>query len=123
AREAESFYSPEDRARGWILGKDRSGKQQRMPLLTVSLAVVVQLPGATINAEHLAELLAGLKRQAKSSPDRFAARVFAPENQRQGNTLGRSDLFGVTPSDRLEGGARRQAQGRPVFTPSFMAAY
>jgi EAL domain-containing protein (putative c-di-GMP-specific phosphodiesterase class I)/GGDEF domain-containing protein/CBS domain-containing protein len=121
AREAESFYSPEDRDRGWILGKDRAGKQRRMPLLTVSLAVVVQLPGADLNAESLAEVLAGLKREAKLAPDHLAARIYPP---------GAGELEGEGSDSRLSPARGRgsnasglRQQGRPVFTPSFIAAY
>lgn len=65
--EAASFYPMEDRERGWILGRDRSGEERRMPLIGVSAAVVFLLEGASFDAESLSDLFATLKKEAKHS--------------------------------------------------------
>jgi diguanylate cyclase (GGDEF)-like protein len=66
-REAASFYSAEDRDRGWILGRDRSGAERKMPLIGVSAALVFVRVGASLEAEPLSDLLATLKKEAKLS--------------------------------------------------------
>jgi EAL domain-containing protein (putative c-di-GMP-specific phosphodiesterase class I) len=78
AREAASFYSPEDRKRGWILGKDRRGRVRRVPLMTVSIAAVFVRPDARMNLEALFDALADLKREAKSAAAHRAVRVVGP---------------------------------------------
>jgi diguanylate cyclase (GGDEF)-like protein len=75
AREVSSFYSPEDRERGWILGKDRSGRKRRMPLMTVSVAILFLRRNACMNLDDLFDALAELKREAKSTANRQAIRV------------------------------------------------
>jgi GGDEF domain-containing protein len=71
-REATSFYSPEDRERGWIVGRDRSGAERRMRLIGASIAVAFVEAGASIEEEDLSEILAELKKQAKASASRSA---------------------------------------------------
>jgi len=73
--EAASFYSPEDRERGWILGRGRSGEERRMPLIGVSAAVVFVAEGASIDAESLSDIFASLKKEAKLSASRTAHQV------------------------------------------------
>lgn len=109
AREATSFYSPEDRDRGWIVGVDRSGQERRMELLTASLAVVYLEPRGILDAEELSESLAVLKKEAKSSPSRLAIRTFSPD-------------LGMKPEP---GPALIQASGQvqPIFTPSLIASF
>lgn len=75
AREVTSFYSREDRERGWLPGKMRSGEDGRIGLLTASLAVAFVLPGSGLDAEGLSELLAKLKKTAKGSSDHMAVQV------------------------------------------------
>ncbi|MGO8693266.1 MAG: GGDEF domain-containing protein [Rectinemataceae bacterium] len=120
AREATSFYSPEDRERGWILGKDRSGTEQRMPLLTVSVAVVLLKPGARLDAEGLSEALAELKREAKTSLRRFALRIIEGEDA----DSGRADPGGDATDSPSEGQIRRGGfRALPIFTPGLIAAF
>jgi diguanylate cyclase (GGDEF)-like protein len=76
--EAVSFYSAEDRDRGWILGRDRSGEERRMPLIGVSAAVVRVGAGASLDAESLSDLFAALKKEAKLSPAHTASRSIEP---------------------------------------------
>jgi diguanylate cyclase (GGDEF)-like protein len=73
--EAASFYSPEDRDRGWILGRGRSGEERRMPLIGVSAAVVFSSEGAGLDAESLSDLFAALKKEAKLSISHSAYHV------------------------------------------------
>lgn len=75
AREVVSFYSAEDRDRGWILGKDSARKERRMGLLTVSLAAVHLPAEGGLDAEEISDLFAVLKREAKASPDHRSLRI------------------------------------------------
>jgi diguanylate cyclase (GGDEF)-like protein len=74
-REAASFYTPEDRNRGWILGRDRSGIEREMPLIGVSAAVVVSAEGFSLDADSLSDIFASLKKEAKLSKSHIAYRV------------------------------------------------
>ncbi len=73
--EAASFYSLEDRERGWILGRDRSGKERKMPIMGVSAAVLVAPPGGYMDAEALSDIFASLKKQAKTSATHLSFQV------------------------------------------------
>lgn len=77
--EAASFYSAEDRERGWILGRDRSGEERKMPLIGVSSALVFAVGGAGLDAESLSDLFAELKKKAKVSASHNAHRIIEPE--------------------------------------------
>ena len=120
AREAVSFYSPEDRERGWIIGRDRAGLEQRMPLLTVSLAVVALRPGARLDAEGLSEALAELKRRAKASPARFALRVIDPSGEAPDLAVEESEAAAGAREGRGENSGFRAP---PIFTPALIAAF
>jgi diguanylate cyclase (GGDEF)-like protein len=78
--EAASFYSPEDRERGWIVGRGRSGEERRMPLIGVSAAVVLMAEGASIDAESLSDVFASLKKEAKLSASRTAHQVLEKQD-------------------------------------------
>ncbi|HYA13096.1 MAG TPA: diguanylate cyclase [Syntrophales bacterium] len=62
------FYSEKDRQKGFIIGKDRQGNQQKFPLITISIAIV------TDNGTHfqgpldMAKKAAELKEYAKTLP-------------------------------------------------------
>ena len=120
AREATSFYVPEDRDRGWILGKDRGGVEQRFELLGVSLAVVFLAPGGRLDAEGLSDLLARLKREAKAAPDRTAAQSIGPED---GETAPRDAPATVTLKTPQRGKGSNGQRVEIVFTPSLLAAF
>lgn len=84
--EAASFYSAEDRERGWILGRGRSGEERKMPLIGVSAAVVFAAEDVSIDAESLSDIFASLKKEAKLSASRTAHNVLeapAGEGSRQ----------------------------------------
>jgi diguanylate cyclase (GGDEF)-like protein len=74
-REASSFYTAEDRERGWIPGRDRFDVERRMPLIGASAAVAFVAAGSSLEAEALSDLLAALKKEAKSSESHTASRV------------------------------------------------
>ena len=63
------YYHPEDRARGWIQGKGRDGKEQRFPIISVSIGIVECSENiATCNLQVLGEKAAQVKSYAKSLP-------------------------------------------------------
>lgn len=109
AREATSFYSAEDRDRGWIIGMDRDGQERKMELITASLAVVYLEFGGTLDAETLSESLAALKKAAKASPSRLAVRTFSPDLAMK-----------PAPSPMPEKGIGRP---EPIFKPSLIASF
>lgn len=59
------FYSDSDRRNGYIMAKDRSGKVARMPLMSLSIAVVNSFPGKINNIFELTDISAELKRYLK----------------------------------------------------------
>jgi hypothetical protein len=60
------YYSPEDRANGYVLGKDRMGQPGRFPLVSVSLAIVDSLGPCQFG--DISKRAADVKRYAKSLP-------------------------------------------------------
>jgi GGDEF domain-containing protein len=73
SRDVTSFYKPEDRERGSIRARDRSGAEQDIPLLTVSAAVLFVPAGPRrLSLESLGEVIANVKERAKESPDHLA---------------------------------------------------
>lgn len=60
------LYDPEDRERGYIDTKDRQERPVRLPLMTISLAVIDCRPGQYSDPEELARISAELKKYAKS---------------------------------------------------------
>lgn len=76
------FYSADDIARGFILGKDRKGQEQTFPLLSVSVAMVTGDGSRFKNALEMAEVTAELKEYAKS----FAGNNFVKEEELARNT-------------------------------------
>ncbi|HTX72660.1 MAG TPA: bifunctional diguanylate cyclase/phosphodiesterase [Rectinemataceae bacterium] len=124
SHEAASFYSAEDRERGWILGTDRGGRKRRMPLLTVSVAIVLLQPGASLDAEGLSEVLAELKKAAKTSETHRAVRVIALPPAQMGlvpKTVEGEPVSGLAATASAEGPSG-SLPPTPVFTPSLIAA-
>ncbi len=73
-RDVESFYDSEARSRGGIGGRDRDGDPRFYPLLTASVALVgVKGVRVSRSADDLASLIAELKKEAKTAPDRLCA--------------------------------------------------
>ncbi len=74
ASDVVSIYHPGDQKNGYIVSQDRDGNKRRFPLLSVS-AAVLRLPRESrcYTLEEVFTTLAELKKQAKLSPDKFAA--------------------------------------------------
>lgn len=65
---ARTFYSEEDKEKGYIRSKDRFGVEKDFPLLTASASCIFLKSGKrTATQEGLSGLLAELKKDAKSS--------------------------------------------------------
>ena len=62
------YYNEEDRAQGFLVGKDRKGKEQKFPLLTVTVAMVTGDGRRFKNTLEIAERAAELKEYAKTLP-------------------------------------------------------
>ena len=64
-----NYYNPRDRERGWILGKGRDGREQRFPLISVSIGIVECSDDIKQCSLHvLGEKAAQVKGYAKSIP-------------------------------------------------------
>ena len=63
-----AYYSDEDRARGYIISKDRLGKVQAFPLMSVSIGIVTNEIRNFTHYAQLAELAAEVKAVAKEIP-------------------------------------------------------
>jgi len=59
-------YHTQDRARGWIMGKGRDGKEQQFPLVSVSIGIVDCVAPCSLQA--LGEKAAQIKGYAKTLP-------------------------------------------------------
>ena len=62
------FYSEKDRQKGFIIGKDRQGIQQKFPLITMSVAMVTDDGTRFKNPLDMAKKAAELKEYAKTLP-------------------------------------------------------
>lgn len=65
-KKAPSFYNEEDRKNGYIIGHDRQGKEQKIPLLSVSIGVVTNEFRKIEHVAQIGEIGAELKGYAKS---------------------------------------------------------
>lgn len=63
---APSFYNETDRKKGFILAKDRKGKEQKIPLLSVSIGIVTNEHRKITHVAQIGEIGAELKSYAKS---------------------------------------------------------
>ncbi len=61
-----SFYSPEDRRRGYIEARDRQGKEQKFGLLAISIGIVSNVHQPITHVAQISEIGAELKKYAKS---------------------------------------------------------
>ncbi|MBM3249966.1 MAG: response regulator [Candidatus Omnitrophica bacterium] len=61
-----TFYTEVDRKRSYILAKDRQGKEQKVPLLSVSIGVVTNEARKIDHVAKIGEIGAELKAMAKS---------------------------------------------------------
>lgn len=63
---APSFYNETDRKAGYIIGHDRQGKEERIPLLSISIGVVTNEFRKIEHVAQISEIGAELKGYAKS---------------------------------------------------------
>lgn len=71
--DVESFYSQEDREKGYVMLKDREGILKKFPLLSVSAGIVqVEKPDEKRVNLAMDNTLANLKKMAKSSENKIA---------------------------------------------------
>ncbi|MDD5196822.1 MAG: response regulator [Candidatus Omnitrophota bacterium] len=61
-----SFYNEKDGKNGYIIGKDRQGLEQRIPLLSISIGVVTNESRKIAHVAQIGEIGAELKAYAKS---------------------------------------------------------
>jgi len=61
-----SFYNETDRKKGYVIGHDRQGKEQKIPLISVSIGVVTNEFRKINHVAEIGELGAELKTLAKS---------------------------------------------------------
>ena len=66
--EIGGFYAPEDRERGGITGRTRTGEVRDLPLATVTIAAVTNEADDLTHEGQLAAVLAELKAYGKSQP-------------------------------------------------------
>jgi diguanylate cyclase (GGDEF)-like protein len=62
---APSFYNEKDRKAGFIIGKDRKGVEQKIPLLSISIGVVTNVERRIDHVAQISEVGAELKEAAK----------------------------------------------------------
>jgi diguanylate cyclase (GGDEF)-like protein len=62
---APSFYNETDRKKGYIIGHDRQGKEQKIPLLSISIGVVTNEFRKIEHVAQIGEIGAELKGYAK----------------------------------------------------------
>ncbi|MFY9401820.1 MAG: response regulator [Candidatus Omnitrophota bacterium] len=61
-----SFYNEKDKKSGFILAKDRKGKEQKVPLISISIGVVTNEHRSITHVAQIGEVGAELKAYAKS---------------------------------------------------------
>ena len=66
AAEVPSLYTPEDRGRGSIRGRDREGRQREFPLITLSIGILECLFETSVTFEDLSHRVASVKKLAKA---------------------------------------------------------
>ncbi len=62
---APSFYSEEDRTRGYIVTEDRLGKMQKFPLISISIGIVHNKDKDLTSFTQISEIGSELKHRAK----------------------------------------------------------
>ncbi|RMG01894.1 MAG: sensor domain-containing diguanylate cyclase, partial [Nitrospirae bacterium] len=62
------FYSTEDFEKGYVFAEDRQGNKRKIPIVTVSIAVVTNTERSFSNHIEVGEVAADLKEYAKSIP-------------------------------------------------------
>jgi CheY-like chemotaxis protein len=93
---APGFYTPEDRARGFIPAVSRTGEEQVFPLMSVSVAIVPCPAGRFSHPAEIAEVAGEIKHFLKQRPGSgwlVDRRATAEEGESQG-----------TPGDQADSG-------------------
>lgn len=67
-REIINYYTPEDRARGQLTGKDRYGVERSFPIMTISIAVVSDAYRDVKSPTEIAKIAAEIKEFVKQLP-------------------------------------------------------
>ncbi len=62
------YYDPEDREKGYILGKTRQGVEMKFPIMTISISIVTNENRTLTGALQASEIAAELKDYAKTIP-------------------------------------------------------
>jgi GGDEF domain-containing protein len=70
-------YAPEDRERGYFLGKDRRGEVYKVPLMTLSIGVVTNEQRSFVHTAQISELATEMKAYAKS----FTGSIFVVDRR------------------------------------------
>jgi PleD family two-component response regulator len=69
-----NLHDPEDRERGYLVVKTRAGIMDKVPLITLTVALVVCAQGRFARMAELSDVLAELKRYGKSQAGSVVAR-------------------------------------------------
>ena len=64
-----SLYEDQDKKSGYITSKDRSGKKQKFPIMSVSIAIVVNENQKLKHYGEVSEIASQLKKQVKKLPN------------------------------------------------------
>jgi GGDEF domain-containing protein/CHASE3 domain sensor protein len=75
---APQFYDSKDRAKGFIHGKNRQGREMDFPIMTISIAVVTNEQRTVVNTLEASTVAAELKNYAKT----FPSSVFVVDKRR-----------------------------------------
>ena len=65
---APEMYEPRDRKNGFIISKNRRGAPETYPIMTLSIAVVVNKDGMFAHVGEISHMIADLKTYAKTLP-------------------------------------------------------
>ena len=84
--EAESLYSPEDRAAGGVFALDREGREQFFPMLRCSAGVLHAPQGRAYKPNEISTGVAALKKAAKAAPDGMAYRALTGGESADGDS-------------------------------------
>jgi GGDEF domain-containing protein len=77
-----ALFRPEDRARGFLLGADRTGVEREFPLLSVSCAILSLPAGVrSVSQDSVGSAMARGKKAAKLSPDKLHVSLLAADGE------------------------------------------
>lgn len=86
--DAVNLYNDNDKKNGYLIGKNREGEMRKVPLLTVSAAILIVEEGPNVfSAEDIAQSIASLKQSAKKSTEKMAVLYLA---SKEGTFLNRA---------------------------------